>query len=100
MLIFVKGHYLPLIASGRKTTTIRPWKTCKLGLGDELVFNSKIRCLVTRVEQRRLHEVTADDALADGFDTRAAFLQVFHEYYPAAPTDAPICIIHFVSPSQ
>lgn len=95
MLIFVKGHYLPLIASGHKTTTIRPWKRCKLVPGDPLSFNGKIRAAITQVEQRRLGDLTEADARADGFVSRRAFVRAFREYYPHATPDASVWILHF-----
>lgn len=100
MLLFLKGHYLPLIASGQKTTTIRAWKTCKLERGSSLSFNGKMRVTLTRVEQRRLGDLTDDDARADGFATCADFQHAFRSYYPAATDDTIVSILHFASPSQ
>jgi hypothetical protein len=98
MLIFVKGHYLARIASGQKTTTIRPWKTCKLKPGAVLSFNGKVRTVVTRVEQRRLGDLTDADARADGFDSCREFRRAFREHYPATSADALVWVLTFAPP--
>ena len=98
MLIFVKGHYLPLIASGQKTSTIRPWKVCRLRPGGTLVFNGKITTVITQVEQRRLGDLTAADIKADGFASRADFERAFHEHYPASTPNTVVWILRFHPP--
>lgn len=98
MLIFVKGHYLPLIASGQKTTTIRAWKTCRLLPGSSLSFNGKIRVALTQVEQTRLGALTDADAVADGFTTLADFTHAFHACYPRATAETSVFVLHFLPP--
>lgn len=100
MLIFVKGHYLPLIASGQKTTTIRTWKTCKLTVGSPLSFNGKIRVQLTHVEARRLGDLTDADARADGFATLDDFRDAFHHHYPAASADTRVWVLRFAPPKD
>ena len=60
MLIFVKGPYLARIASGHKTTTIRPWRTCSLRAGSVVSFNGRVRVTLTAVEHRRFGDLDDD----------------------------------------
>jgi hypothetical protein len=99
MLIFVKGHYVALIADGRKTTTIRPWKTCKLRPGAVLSFNGRLRARLTAAVPGRLGDVTAADARADGFATLREFRAAFLAHYPASTDDTPIWTLHFAHPT-
>ena len=100
MLIFIKGKYLPLIASGQKTTTIRPWRHCRLVAGGSLSFNGRLRVTLTRVEQRRLCELTDDDAIADGFISRRSFVRVFRAHYGAVTPSSSVWILHFTNPQS
>ncbi len=100
MLIFVKGHYLSLIVSGQKTTTIRPWRTCKLQPGDALLFNGRVKVLLTRVVQTTFGALTDADALADGFSSRVDLLHALREHYPNRAVDTPCVVLHFDSPTQ
>jgi hypothetical protein len=81
--MFLKGPYLDLVEQGLKTTTIRPWKVCKLKPGSILSLNGKIRVTVTKVEQIHIDDVDDRRALADGFVSRRSFLRAFRQCYPA-----------------
>jgi len=103
MLIFVKGDYLRLIESGQKTTTIRPWRRCKLVPGGTLSFNGRVVVTLTRVEHRHLADLTDADARADGFASRAAFVRAFCGHYPAIDARdraTKVWVLHFKSPSR
>jgi hypothetical protein len=82
-----KKHFWPLILSGEKRTTIRRWNSPRV--------KAKSRCyapglgwlLVDAVEQVDLDQLTAADALADGFATLNAMRQTLFEFYPDHATD-------------
>jgi hypothetical protein len=98
MLIYIKGHYLPLIVDGRKTTTMRPWKTCTLQRGRTLTFNGRVRVTLTKVEQRRLLDLTDDDARADGHTDRYDLRRAFRRHYPTSSRDVRVWVLTFTGP--
>jgi len=100
MLIFVKGVYLARIASGEKTTTIRPWRTCTLRVGTVLSFNGKIRVVLTKLEHRRVRELSDQDARADGFPSRAALRAALRSHYPTLTLDRRVWVLHFAVPHR
>lgn len=100
MLIFVKGHYLELIRQGLKTTTIRPWKVCRLKPGAVLSFNGRVRARLLSVSQVPLSAIDDQAARADGFTSRRAFLKAFRTHYPAIAEDAQVWILSFGAPKE
>ena len=98
MLIFLKGYYLPLIVDGRKTTTLRPWKTCTLRRGRTMTFNGRVRVTLTKVEQRRLLDLTDDDARANGQADRYDLRRAFRRHYPDLPRDVRVWVLTFTRP--
>jgi hypothetical protein len=98
MLIYIKGWYLPLIAEGTKTTTIRLWKVCNLLPGRTLTFNGRIRVTLTRVEHRRLGDLDDDDARLDGFSSRRALITAIREHYPGTSLDRMVWVLTFARP--
>lgn len=100
MLMFVKGPYLRQILRGEKTSTIRPWKTCTLAPGDVLMFNGRIRAVITRVVKCTLRDITEDQSRADGFDSRRAFREAFQTIYPDVTLDSPVVVLSFDPPAN
>lgn len=100
MLIFIKGHYLELIRQGLKTTTIRPWKTCRLRPGVTLSFNGRVRARLRSVEQVPLSAIDDHAARADGFASRRAFLKAIRSHYPTLANDALVWVLAFDPPNR
>jgi hypothetical protein len=103
MLLFLKAPYLARVRSGQKTTTIRPWKTCRLVAGDLLHFptggnvrGSQVVARITDVRRVRFGDLTAADARRDGFPTLRALRAAFAAIYPAVTLDTPVVVLAFV----
>lgn len=101
MLLFLKGEYLDLVRQGKKTTTIRPWKTCKLKPGRTVSFNGRLRVPLVKVAQVALHDIDDRAARADGFNSRREFLQAFRACYPGRDLSGMLVwVLTFTSPKQ
>lgn len=102
MIIFVKGPLADLIASGEKTSTIRPWKTCALEPGRVLLINNRLPVVLTRVEFAAIRELSADQVRADGFASRHALREALAACYPTRTfdDDTRVCVLHFLRPPQ
>jgi len=98
MLLYIKGWYLPLIDEGTKTTTIRLWKVCNLRPGRSLTFNGRIRVTLTKVDHRRLGDLTDDDARLDGFTSRRALIAAIRLHYPGTSLDRMVWVLTFARP--
>jgi hypothetical protein len=100
VLLFVKAPLLARIQRGQKTTTIRPWKTCRLVAGDLLHFptggnvrGSQVVARITDVRRARFGDLTAADARRDGFPTLRALREAFAAIYPALDLDAASVVV-------
>jgi hypothetical protein len=103
MLLFLKAPYLARVRRGLKTTTIRPWKTCRLIVGDTLHFptggnvrGSQVVARITGVRRVRFGDLTAADARVDGFKTLRALREAFAALYPAVTLDTSVVVLTFV----
>ena len=95
--LMVKGRYVDLILSGRKTATIR------LGVVkpkyEEMIVHgggkpvAKIR--VKRVVVKRVHELTDQDARLDGFESLEELLEELRKHYGDIAGDDRVTIIEF-----
>ncbi len=95
--LMVKGRYVDLILSGRKTATIR------LGVVkpkyEEMIVHgggkpvAKIR--VKRVVVKRVSELTDEDARLDGFETRDQLLDELRRHYGNLSENDRVTIIEF-----
>ncbi len=95
--LMVKGRYVDLILSGRKTATIR------LGVVkpkyEEMIVHgggkpvAKIR--VKRVMVKRVSELTDEDARLDGFETRDQLLDELRRHYGNLSDNDRVTIIEF-----
>ncbi len=95
--LMVKGRYVDLILSGRKTATIR------LGVVkpkyEEMIVHgggkpvAKIR--VKRVVVKRVSELTDEDARLDGFETKDQLLEELRKHYGGLSDNDRVTIIEF-----
>lgn len=102
MLLFKPEHINPILA-GTKTQTRRVWKRCRVKpgtiYGARTSYNAVPFALlrVRRVWQERLLDITDDDARAEGYVSREAFLEVFRRInrLPEIPSDLTVWAIEF-----
>lgn len=92
----VTSEYLERIRSGRKTTTIRT--SCRLSAGDGIGFTNyrdylRARCI--GVDLRLMHELSEDDARADGFEDLKALRVALKTHYPTLRASSRVWIIRF-----
>jgi hypothetical protein len=81
-LLFFKRQFFDAIREGRKTTTLRRWKSCAMSAGDRattpgLGILKIVDC--RRVEWEALRE---RDAKADGFESLGELEKVLRRLYP------------------
>jgi hypothetical protein len=94
-----KDEYIPLILEGKKTSTIRLEKKFRVGetLAVTSVKTGKIYCRirVTSIVQKRLGELTDDDASRDGFRGRADLIKALKRIYGDIRSDRKLYVIRF-----
>jgi cytidine deaminase len=90
--------YLELVRSGAKRTTIRFRDPVHEGPAD-LVFELDQEVVlpgeVTRVARKRVHDLTDEDARADGFAGLAELMERLHFHYPELQPADEIDVVHF-----
>lgn len=97
-----KTPYVDLIKSSAKTTTIR--QRTNLVAGD--VIEARCRwgqppfayLRVKEITYKAISDLTDDDALADGFESRQALVATIREFYPQAETVAVISFVRVRRP--
>jgi hypothetical protein len=95
--LMVKGRYVEDILSGRKKATIR--RGIVKPKYDEIIVHgggrpiAKIR--VTRVYYKRVYELSDEDALKDGFNSREELIKELKQVYPGIRDDEYVTIIEF-----
>jgi len=81
------------LLDGTKTQTIRKPRKHPLKVGDTLYIYWMLRtkkceklgeAIVTKIETKRLANISNDDAVKDGFKDRILFLEVFRIMHPTA----------------
>jgi len=96
-MLLMQKKYFDAIRAGRKTTTLRFWRSCRV----RPQSRHRVPGLGTiRIEDVRTvdwDELTDADARSDGFPCLEALKQALHELYPAeARTGRNLYRIHFV----
>jgi hypothetical protein len=80
--ILFKKPFHRAILEGRKTTTLRRWRTCRLRAGDR-VFSPGVGELVLQaVEPIEWATLTDDDAVSDGFASLTELNRMIRRIYP------------------
>lgn len=92
----LKNKYFRLVENGKKKSTIRAGNR-KYNLGPaSLVSNEKsIDILVHKIEIKFFGELSAQDAILDGFNSRDELLDALLGFYPKMHMFEPVTIIHF-----
>lgn len=93
----VKGKYINGILSGRKKATIR--RGIVKPRYKEIIVHGAGRPIakiyVERVYYKRLHELTDEDAVKDGFSSREELVNELKKVYPGIKDDEWVTIIEF-----
>jgi Uncharacterized conserved protein len=88
--------YLKALYEGKKRSTIRPGA---LRVADKVYIHSKGRIVaiahVEQVQYKRVKELTEEDAVLDGFQTRDELIAYLKRRYPGLKDDAIVTIIRF-----
>jgi uncharacterized protein YqfB (UPF0267 family) len=77
-----KTQFLDAIRLGRKTTTLRRWKTCGLSAGDRVYSRGLGWLRIGACEAVSLSRLSGADAEADGFASLAALSAMLKRIYP------------------
>lgn len=92
--LLFKTQYLDLIASGKKTQTIRYWKKRNLVQPGDIVkaTNQKIGHLIqiTEVKNKPFKDITLDEAKLDGFPSLDPFYEAIKTLYGTLDFDAAV----------
>jgi len=76
-----KRAYLPLVAAGRKTQTIRRWKKPKLHAGEVVLIPNVGTAEVLSVEPVELADLNENDAECEGFTSLEALIKALRSIY-------------------
>jgi hypothetical protein len=97
MLLF-KKKFLEPIASGAKRQTVRVWPRRRLRAGQVEFVPGLGRIRVTAFEAVRPDDLTEEDAVLDGFASRAALLEELRSLYGDRLESVPCFRIRFSYP--
>ena len=93
-----KEKFIPLILTGRKKTTIRIKKLCKVGdVVDILDENGNFisKAIITNIKIRRYSELTFTDAVLDGFKDLNELRYILKNIYGYIKRDQRLYIYYF-----
>lgn len=83
MILFRREHVEPILA-GTKTQTRRAWKKPRARVGTVHLAKTRMlssdyfaRLAILAVYEERLGDISEEDARAEGYPSRAAYLQAF-----------------------
>jgi hypothetical protein len=99
MLLF-KKKFLAMIASGAKRQTVRVWPRRRLRAGQVEFVPGLGRIRVTAFEPVRPADLTEEDAVLDGFASRAALLEELRALYGDRLESIPCFRIRFTYPLE
>jgi hypothetical protein len=92
------AEYVDSILQGRKITTVRKGvKSYPVGKTVELTVNYKpfAKAKVTKVVVKRVKELTDDDAIRDGFESKEQLLNALKRIYGEVNENDLVTIVHF-----
>ena len=94
-----RDEYIPLILTGRKTSTIRLEK--KYNVGDTVYLVSQTsgrifgKAKIVSITEKRVNELSDEDAWRDGFKDKYALIEALKSIYGDLPEDSKVYIIEF-----
>jgi len=86
-LLQFKKTFKPAILEGRKTTTLRRWRSCKWRPGDRVTTPGVGALVLESVDQVQWDMLTDADARADGFASLAELAATIRRIYPKLDGD-------------
>jgi hypothetical protein len=86
-LLLFKHEFFDAIRTGRKTTTLRRWKSCKMNVGDLATCPGFGKLRINECSPIKLGKLKESDAVADGFESLADLLRTLKRLYPDQKTD-------------
>ena len=81
-MLLMKKQFFDAIRTGRKTTTLRYWRSPLVAPGSVHNIRGLGRIRIDRIHPIRLRELRAADARADGFETLTALKRALKKMYP------------------
>lgn len=94
-----RDEYIPLILTGKKTSTIRLER--KYNRGDTVYLVSQTtgrifgKAKITKITEKRLDELNDEDAWRDGFRDKYTLIEALKSIYGNLPNDTKLYIIEF-----
>jgi hypothetical protein len=85
-LLFKKAFHAAIL-SGRKTTTLRRWRSCRLNPGDHVKTPGVGTLVLDSVNSIEWDSLTDADAAADGFASLAELNRIIRRIYPDIAND-------------
>lgn len=85
--ILFKKPFQEAILAGRKTTTLRRWRVCRLKAGDRVSAPGVGELILQAVEPVQWESLTDADARADGFASMSELTRVIRRIYPNLEQD-------------
>ncbi len=92
------AEFVQSIVEGRKVTTVRKGiKSYPVGKVVELTVNYKpfARAKVTKVVVKRVKELTDEDAVKDGFESREQLIRALKKIYGDVNENDFVTVVHF-----
>jgi hypothetical protein len=83
-MLLMKKRFFDAIRSGRKTTTLRFWKTCRVRPGSAHTVPGLGKIHVEAVSEVDLRELRDEDARRDGFSSVRELRAELRKMYPQA----------------
>jgi hypothetical protein len=80
--LLFKREFLAAIREGRKTTTLRRWKSCRVAAGTTALVPGVGKLRITSCDRIDLKSLKPADARADGFSSLTELRKVLQELYP------------------
>lgn len=85
--LLFKRKYFEAIRRGRKTTTLRRWKSCKVHAGGSATTPGLGVLKILDCQRVKLRNLKDDDAKADGFESLSDLRQTLKRLYPNLKKD-------------
>ena len=85
--LLFKKEFFDAIRRGRKTTTLRRWKSCWLAAGSRVHTPGLGWLRIISCDNAKLEKLTRADARADGFDSLAKLHATLERLYPDQKQD-------------
>jgi hypothetical protein len=85
--LLFKANFKPAILAGRKTTTVRRWRECRLRVGQRVSAPGVGWLIIDGVQPIELDSLTEADAKSDGFDSLADLHRTIQKIYPDQQND-------------